>query len=140
MWSQSRGSETVSGNMGMPRPETKRSGIFGKIPDLDRDRRVWSGPGQVPIGPGPNFPNTNHAREGIPLPVNDLHLDNLDDSDKETRVLTGNSQIFSTRWISRIIMASILHFKVHTTYCISVRYIIPLLYMQQWCLSFILSE
>ena len=42
----------------MPRPETKRSSVFGKIPDLDRDRRIWSGPDQVPIGPGPNFPNT----------------------------------------------------------------------------------
>ena len=42
----------------MPRPETERSGIFGKIPDLDRDRRVWSGPDQVLIGLGPNFPNT----------------------------------------------------------------------------------
>ena len=53
------GSETVSGNMGMPRPEPKRSGIFGKIWDLDRDRGVWSGPDWVPIGPGPNFPNTS---------------------------------------------------------------------------------
>ena len=52
------GSETVSGNMGMPRLETKQSGIFGKIPDLDQDRRVWSSPDQVPIGSGPNFPNT----------------------------------------------------------------------------------
>ena len=52
------GSETVSGNMRMPRPETERSSIFGKIPDLDRDRGVWSGPDRVPIGPGPNFPNT----------------------------------------------------------------------------------
>ena len=25
-----------------------------------------------------------HAREGIPLPINDLHLDDLDDSDKES--------------------------------------------------------
>ena len=53
------GSETVLGNMGMPRPETKWSGVFGKIPDLDRDCRVWSGPDQVPIGLGPNFPNTS---------------------------------------------------------------------------------
>ena len=30
----------------MPGPETKRSRVFGKIPD------------QVPIGPGLNFPNT----------------------------------------------------------------------------------
>ena len=53
------GSETVSGNMGMPRLETKGSGIFGKIPDLDRDHGVWSGPDRVPISPGPNFPNIN---------------------------------------------------------------------------------
>ena len=53
------GSETVSGNMGMPRPETKQSGVFGKIPDLDWDCGVWSGPDQVPIGPVPNFPNTS---------------------------------------------------------------------------------
>ena len=53
------GSETVSGNMGMPRPETKRSGIFGKIPDWDRDRWVWSGLNRVPIGLGPYFPNTS---------------------------------------------------------------------------------
>ena len=53
------GSEMVSGNMGMPRLETKQSGVFGKIPDWDWDCRVWSGPDQVPIGPGPNFPNTN---------------------------------------------------------------------------------
>ena len=46
-------------NMGMPRPETKRSGIFGKIWDLDRDCGVWSGPDRVPIGPGLNFPNTS---------------------------------------------------------------------------------
>ena len=52
------GSETVLGNMGMPRPGTKRSGVFGKIPDWDRDRRVWSGSDRVPIGLGPNFPNT----------------------------------------------------------------------------------
>ena len=25
-----------------------------------------------------------HAREGIPLPIDDLHLDNLDDSDEES--------------------------------------------------------
>ena len=55
-------SETVSGNMRMPRPETKRSGVFGKIPDRDRDRWVWSGPDRVPIGPGPNFPNTTSER------------------------------------------------------------------------------
>ena len=55
-------SETVSGNMGMPRQETKRSGVFRKIPDLDRDRGVWSGPDRVPIGPGPNFPNTKRDR------------------------------------------------------------------------------
>ena len=48
----------VSGNMGMPRLETKRSRVFGKIPDRDWDRRVWSGPDQVPIGLGLNFPNT----------------------------------------------------------------------------------
>ena len=52
-------SEMVSGNMGMPRLETKRSGVFRKIPDLDRDCRVWSGPDRVPIGPGLNFPNTS---------------------------------------------------------------------------------
>ena len=52
------GSGTVSGNMGMPGPETKRSRVFGKIPDRDRDCGVWSGPDRVPIGPGPNFPNT----------------------------------------------------------------------------------
>ena len=55
------GSEMVSGNMRMPRPETKQSGIFGKIPDLDRDRGVWSGPDRVPIGLGPNFPNTRRS-------------------------------------------------------------------------------
>ena len=44
----------------MPRPETKQSCVFGKIPDWDRDCGVWSGPDQVPIGPGPNFPNTSH--------------------------------------------------------------------------------
>ena len=53
------GSETVSGNMGMPRPGTKQSGVFGKIPDRDRDRGVWSGSDRVPIGLGPNFPNTS---------------------------------------------------------------------------------
>ena len=53
------GSETVSGNMGMPRPGTKRSRVFGKIPDRDRDHGVWSGSDRVPIGLGPNFPNTN---------------------------------------------------------------------------------
>ena len=53
------GSETVSGNVGMSRPETKRSGDFGKIPDQDWDRWVWSGPDWVPISLGPNFPNTN---------------------------------------------------------------------------------
>ena len=25
-----------------------------------------------------------HAHEGIPLPINDLHLDDLDDSDEES--------------------------------------------------------
>ena len=45
--------------MELPRPETKRSRVFGKIPDQDRDRWVWSGPDRVPIGLGPNFPNTN---------------------------------------------------------------------------------
>ena len=54
------GSETVLGNMGMPRPETKRSSVFGKIPDLDWDHGVWSGPDQVPISPGLNFPNSRH--------------------------------------------------------------------------------
>ena len=56
------GSEMVLGNMGIPRLETKWSGVFGKIPDWDQDRGVWSGPDRVPIGPGPNFPNTilNH--------------------------------------------------------------------------------
>ena len=52
------GSGTVSGNMELPRPETKQSRVFGKIPDRDRDCWVWSGPDQVPIGPGLNFPNT----------------------------------------------------------------------------------
>ena len=42
----------------MPKPGTKRSGVFGKIPDLDRNRGVWSGSDRVPIGLGPNFPNT----------------------------------------------------------------------------------
>ena len=42
----------------IPRPETKRSSVFRKIPDLDLDCRVWSSPDWVPIGPGPNFPNT----------------------------------------------------------------------------------
>ena len=54
-------SETVSGNMGMPRLETKRSSIFGKIPDLDWDHGVWSGPDWVLIGPGLSFPNTNES-------------------------------------------------------------------------------
>ena len=53
------GSETVLGTMGMPRPGTKRSGVFGKIPDRDWDRGVWSGSDRVPIGLGPNFPNTS---------------------------------------------------------------------------------
>ena len=53
------GSETVSGKMGMPRLEM----VFGKIPDWDQDHGVWSGPDRVPIGPGPNFPNT--SVEGI---------------------------------------------------------------------------
>ena len=57
------GSEMVSGNMGMPRPETKWSGVFRKIPDLDRDRGVWSGPDRVPIGLGLNFPNTSGDSE-----------------------------------------------------------------------------
>ena len=48
----------VLGNIGMPRPETKRSHIFGKFPDWDWDCGVWSGPDWVPISPGPNFPNT----------------------------------------------------------------------------------
>ena len=52
------GSEMVLGNMGMPRLETKWSGVFGKIPDLDWDCGVWSGPDWVSIGLGPNFPNT----------------------------------------------------------------------------------
>ena len=43
----------------MLRPGTKQSGVFGKIPDQDWDRWVWSGPDRVPIGLGPNFPNTN---------------------------------------------------------------------------------
>ena len=59
------GSETVSGNMGMPRLETKRSGIFGKIPDRDRDRWVWSGLNWVPIGLGPNFPNTTNTPDSF---------------------------------------------------------------------------
>ena len=42
----------------MPKPGTKRSGVFGKIPDLDRNHGVWSGSDRVPIGLGPNFPNT----------------------------------------------------------------------------------
>ena len=50
---------TVSGNIGLPRLETKRSHVFGKIPDRDRDHGVWSGPDWVPIGLGPNFPNTS---------------------------------------------------------------------------------
>ena len=45
--------------MGLPRLETKRSRVFGKIPDWDWDHGVWSGPDRVPIGPGPNFPNTS---------------------------------------------------------------------------------
>ena len=48
--------------MGMSGPETKWSSVFGKFPDLDQDHGVWSGPDQVPIGPGPNFPNT--SRDG----------------------------------------------------------------------------
>ena len=51
------GSETILGNLGML--ETKWSGVFGKIPNLDWDCRVWSSPDQVPISPGPNFPNTS---------------------------------------------------------------------------------
>ena len=61
-------SETVSGNMGMPKAGTKWSGVFGKIPDLDRDRGVWSGPDRVPIGLGPNFPNTTCASQSSLLP------------------------------------------------------------------------
>ena len=52
-------SETVLGNMGVPRLETKRSGVLGKIPDLDQDHRVWSGPDWVSISLGLNFPNTS---------------------------------------------------------------------------------
>ena len=52
------GSEMVLGNMGMPRPGTKQSRVFWKIPDRGRDRWVWSGPDWVPIGLGLNFPNT----------------------------------------------------------------------------------
>ena len=48
------------------RPETKRSGVFGKIPDRDRDCWVWSGPDWVPIGPGLNFPNTSDDRSKPP--------------------------------------------------------------------------
>ena len=44
--------------MGMPRPETKWSGIFGKIPDRDQDCWVWSSLDWVPIGLGLNFPST----------------------------------------------------------------------------------
>ena len=62
------GSETVSGNMGMPRPRTKRSGVFGKIPDRDWDRGVWSGSDRVPISLGPNFPNTRQNKASSPAP------------------------------------------------------------------------
>ena len=61
------GSEMVPGNMGMPRPETKQSRIFGTIPDWDRDCWVWSGPDRVPIGPGLNFPNTIDIYMKLPL-------------------------------------------------------------------------
>ena len=44
----------------LPRLETKQSRVFGKIPDPDRDHWVWSGPDQVPIGLGLNFPNTSN--------------------------------------------------------------------------------
>ena len=57
------GSEMVSGNMGMPGPETKWSHVFGKIPDWDWDCGVWSSPDRVPISPGPNFPNTKASRQ-----------------------------------------------------------------------------
>ena len=43
----------------LSRPETKPSGVFGKIPDRDQDHWVWSGPDWVPISLGPNFPNTS---------------------------------------------------------------------------------
>ena len=54
---QSR-SRLVLGNVGLPRPETKRSHFFGKIPDWDWDHQVWSSLDGVPISPGLNFPNT----------------------------------------------------------------------------------
>ena len=44
----------------MPRLGTKRSSVFGKIPDWDWDHRVWSSPDRVPISLGLNFPNTKH--------------------------------------------------------------------------------
>ena len=62
MQSQSRPGLRWSQAMGMPRPETKWSHVFGKIPDQDQDCGVWSGPDRVPIGPGPNFPNTSTTR------------------------------------------------------------------------------
>ena len=73
----------VSGNMGLPRPETKWSCIFGKIPDQDWDHRVWSGPDWVPIGPGPNFPNTILVKNWKPtlallIPLGKLKLNSKD--------------------------------------------------------------
>ena len=58
------GSDTVSSKMGMPRPETKQSCVFGKIQDWDQDHGVWSSPDWVPIGLGPNFPNTRQKHMG----------------------------------------------------------------------------
>ena len=63
-------SEMVLGKMGLPRPETKPSCVFGKIPDWDWDCGVWSGPDWVPISLAPNFPNTkSHRSQLLPLSI-----------------------------------------------------------------------
>ena len=79
--------------MELPRPETKQSRVFGKIPDRDRDRLVWSSPDWVPIGLGPNFPNTSsHAKpmhhqpygllKQLPVPEKPWNLISLDFREK----------------------------------------------------------
>jgi len=50
---------TVCSNHGLPRPGTKPSGPGGRNSQTgDRDRWSGFGPDRVPIGLGPNFPNT----------------------------------------------------------------------------------
>ena len=68
------GSGTVSGNMELPRPETKRSHVFGKIPDRDWDHWVWSSPDWVPIGLGRNFPNTTTYLKALGMSLSFFYL------------------------------------------------------------------